>query len=252
MVTVVESGVERTFLQAVNRAINKIGENSVASLSNPTKRIMQAKEAVQDARDEVYYHTMWEFRRKYHRIELVESTMWYDLPGNYQKMSTGISLNRSQEPNLEKYTYEKLLERWPDLRSFPPGAGVADISTVQQLAEQNLTFGESKVYCTVDGYVGLMPIPDANFVDLEGILYMSYWAHATILESDNDGIGLPMNLWGAADLIASSNLRKTLEYSDWETDYMRGTKLLSREASGGKLGPEDLDNDQSHSINYNE
>lgn len=252
MAIVVETGIERTFLQTVNKAINKIGESSVATLANPTKRIMQAMDAVEDARNEVYYHTMWEFRRKYHRIELAENQMWYELPGNYQKMATGVSLNRTSKPNLEKYSYEKLLDRWPNMRSFPPGSGVTSLSTAGQLSAQELSFGEPGVYCVVEGYVGLMPIPDEAFTELEDILYMSYWAHAPLLESDNDSTGVPMNLWLAMDQLSSAGLLKILEYPDWGVDRAKGTKSLDREASGGRIGPEDMDLGHNPSINYNE
>lgn len=250
MVTIVGAGVERTFLQSVNKTLNKIGESNVASLVNPTKRIRQAMDAVEEARDHVYYETMWEFRRKYHRIELAKGQMWYENAADYQKMATGVSMNRSNEPSLEKYSYEKLLETWPDLRAFPPGSGVVDLNTITQLAQQSLTFGKPVVYCVVDGYVGLMPIPDEEFVTTEGQLYMSYWSHAPLLQSDNDPLGLPQNLWLAADGIGAGGLQKILEYPDWAADHGKGLRSLKRETSGGRVGPEDLITGENY--NYNE
>jgi len=253
MVTVASSAVERTFLQAVNKAFDGIGENPLLTLvgGGVTKRGRQAMSAVELARDEIYYHTMWKFRRDFFRIDLATNTMWYELPADFQKMATGISRNVGGTPDMTKVSYEKLCDMYPDIRAFPPGTTVSNLATLGQLTAQD-NFGEPEVYCTELGYVGLMLIPDADFVELEGSLYASYWKHAPQLLSDHDDIGLPRNLWQAHQHLSVGYLKKTLEYSDWATDKTMGINSLGRESSGAKSDPDDMQIEQQNFINYNE
>ena len=174
MVTIGTASTPRTFIQAVNRCLASIGESDTATLLNPTRRISMAMRHVNDARDEVFYRTLWEWRRGHLRINLVANTMWYVLPTDYQKMATGVSLNQKAGP-LDFISYETLINMYPDLRAFPPGTGVSDLTTVSQLALQTENYGASLSYCIVDGYIGLVPIPDAEFVAQEISLYASYW-----------------------------------------------------------------------------
>ena len=188
MVVVGQSSVERTFLQAVNRIIRKIGENEISTVvNNQSKRINIAMAAVEDARDEVYYHTNWDFKRGFFDITLAEDQMWYALPDDHEGMGTPISLNRKASPIFYK-AYEDLMDMYPDLRSFPPGSGIGGINSATQLAAQTLNFGEPDYYTTWGGYAGLMPIPNEAFVTLEVKLYSSYWKHATVLSNDLDDI----------------------------------------------------------------
>ena len=67
MTVVQQDGTQRTFLQAVNRLASEVGESNFVSVSTyqsaATKRLDSAKEAVIDARDEIFYHAMWPWRR---------------------------------------------------------------------------------------------------------------------------------------------------------------------------------------------
>lgn len=251
MTVVQQSSTDRTFVDAVTRIITMIGESEIATLLNPTRRISIAMRCVQDARDEVYYRTLWEFRRAFYRLELATSTMWYALPDDYHKMASGLSRNTAGEGGLKFITYDQLISNWPDLRSYPPGSGVSDISTVLQLAGQTLTFGDPKYYVITDQYVGLYPIPDSDFVELEGQLYAAYWKQAGVLRADNDSLNLPQQLWSACHYLALAQLKKALEFSDWEADYAIGSRQLSRESSS-KREPEDDTVYHEAIANYNE
>jgi hypothetical protein len=240
----------RTLLQAVNRVIMAIGENEAVTLLNATKRVKLAMRFVQDARDEVFYRTLWEFRRGFFRITLVENQMWYELPEDYHKIGTGPSFNdQSQAPSY--LTYEDVIALHPDLRSFPPGAGVTDINTALQLAQQSHNFGTPKHYTIVDGYIGLAPIPDEGFLENETSLYCSYWKAPANLTSDNDQLGLPANLYLACDYLALAGMKKALEYSDWSADKQLG-EIELRKQSNEKIEPDNFDIYNSQSLNYNE
>ena len=250
MVVVVGDGVQRTFIQSVNNIITAIGEAAAATLINPSRRVEIAMRGVIKARDRVYYKSAWEFRRGHFRIELENDQMWYELPSDYHKMKTGISRN-TQAQTLNMFTYEQLMEQNPDLRAFPPGSAVSDLVTILQLASQDHNFGAPELYVIVDQYIGLYPIPDEDFVTLEGSLYSTYTKHAPLLASDNDDVGLPRNLWGCMDLLASSYLKRALEFTDWVADQQMGEDELSQESSGRKEY-KDNTNEFDPLINYNE
>lgn len=251
MVVVVGSSPgNRTFVQAVDRIIRDIGESGVATLLSPSPRTSTAMRAVEDARDEVYYKTMWKFRRGLFEVELVENQMWYDLPADFHKLATFVSRNSTDDLIWFK-TYDDIMLEFPNLRMFPPGTGVATGDSDTQAQAQTNTIGTPR-YCTdYMGYLGLMPMPNADFVALEGRLYAHYWKHAPALASDYDDIGLPRELWSAHHHLALSKLKKAVEYSDWEADRAIGQRELFT-ASASHVDPMNANVNQNAGINYNE
>lgn len=250
MVVVGSSSGGRTFLQAVSKIVSEIGEQRPATLLTPSLRITNAMSAVESARDEIYYRTMWKFRRGIFAIELVASQMWYELPEDYHKLAAFVSRN-NRAKNVQYVTYDGLLRMYPDMRSFPPGSGIGGVALARQIVGQTHNFGEP-LFCTdQDGYIGLMPIPDSDFVEDEGALYAHYWKDAPTLSVDGDDIGIPRSLWEAHHHLALSRLKKVLEFSDWQQDRIVGQRMLT-EASSSKGEPMDGDIYQSDVINYNE
>lgn len=251
--TVVGFGtVERTFIQAVNKVLLSTGKNETATLvGSVSNHVKLAMDAVQEARDRVFYRTKWNFRRGFWQLELVANQMWYELPADYQRLGSPISLNRQDNALIEYVDYEKLIAMYPDLRAFPPGAGVGDIGTVVQLLDQTHNFGESKICTRVDDYIGLMPIPNSDFVDLEDTLFSTYWKQASPLQGDQDDIGLPREMWECHNLLALAKFRKSLEFSDWGDDWKDGMKQLMR-LSGESKEPQDNQVYHATDLNYNE
>lgn len=250
MVVVGTGGIARTFAQAVDRIIRDIGESGVSTLLTPSNRVATAMRAVEDARDEVYYKTMWKFRRGHFYIDLVASTMWYELPSDFQKLATFISRNSTSEQIWFK-TYDDIMLEFPNLRLFPPGTGVQNLESVTQAANQTNTIGTPR-YCTDHGgYLGLMPRPDDAFVALEGKLYAHYWKHAPALAGDYDDIGLPRELWLAHHKLALGKLKQAVEYGDWEADIAIGKRELAL-ASASMGDPMDANINHADTINYNE
>jgi len=250
MVVVGPGATERTFLQAVNKIIPKIGESQIATLLNPTKRILQAMDAVQEAQRDIFYHKNWPWRRGFFEIELVTNQMWYDAPGDYHKLASAISRNSTENP-IGYIDYENMLAKWPNIRSFPPGSGVGGASSVFQLANQTENFGTPTVVTHMNGYFGFMLIPDSEFVELEGLLYGTYWKQAGTLGYDYDYLDLPPDLWHAHQKISQAILKQTMEFGDWEADRLIGERDLKRQANEGR---EPQDNNVLHipDINYNE
>lgn len=242
--------VERTYLQAVNKVLKDTGKGSAASLLNPSAHVSIAMSAVEDARDKVYYRTKWDFRRGFFEIALAEYQVWYELPADYQKLASPISLNRATGM-ITYMNYEDMLLNWPDLRMFPPGSGVGGAEAVVQALAQTHNMGESNTCTSLNGYLGLMPMPDEDFVDLEGTLYATYWKQAPVLTGDNSDIGLPRELWECSHLLALGKFKKALEFGDWETDRAEGMVELRKE-SGESKDPQDDDVYDRPSINYNE
>lgn len=240
----------RTFAQAVDRIIRDIGESGVSTLLTPSNRVSTAMRAVEDARDEVYYKTMWKFRRGLFGFSLVDGTMWYAMPADFHKLATFISRN-SVDDKIWFKTYDDLMVAYPNLRAFPPGSGVGSLATRNQLLAQDNAFGTPEVCTTWGAYIGLMPIPDAAFVALEGSLYGHYWKHAPALAGDYDDIGLPRELWSAHHHLALSKLKKAVEYADWEADRAIGQRELAF-ASASAGDPMDANIYQNGDINYNE
>lgn len=248
MVVVGASPGGRTYIEAVNRIIGDIGESLVGTLLSPSQRVMAAMRAVEDARDECYYRTMWKFRRGMFAIDLVALQMWYELPADYHKLATFISRNTTDGQIWFK-TYDELLLLYPNMRIFVPGAGVP--VSPSQAASQTNTIG-TPVCCTDHaGYLGLMPVPDSAFVALEGRLYAHYWKHAAGLVGEMDDIGLPRELWQAHHHLALSKLKKVVEYADWEADRNIGMRQLY-EAASAHGDPMDSNINDTQGINYNE
>ena len=65
MVVVQETGADRTYLHAVTRLLSMVGESEVSTLVDPSSRVVKAMRCVHDARDEVFYRALWEWRRKW-------------------------------------------------------------------------------------------------------------------------------------------------------------------------------------------
>lgn len=252
MVVVGAGSTERTLLMAVNRVLGQCGENeeSTVSLGTPTRRVMNAWRAVEDARDEIFYDRLWDWRRGFFDVNLVVNQMWYELPVDYQKMAQFLSRN-SKVP-IPYLNYNNLIGQWPELRLFPPGSGVGDVTSALQAAAQTNNIGTPEVYTVWNGYLGMIPIPDANFLDTEdSVLYATYWKDATPLASDNDLIGLPRSLWMAHHNLAMSLFKKSIEAPDWQLEKQDGLRQLHEQsASAGE--DQDMDNEHGPSINYNE
>jgi len=251
MVVVGSTGNERTLLQAVVRVMNNSGKGTIISVASPTRHVTMAINAVQDARDDIFYKKLWQWRLEHFEIDLAVGQMWYELPGDYHKMASPLSMNRADKM-ITYMSYDNLLKAWPFLRSFPPGSGVGDASTVAQFAAQTDTLGEPDNYTIwQQDYLGFMRVPDTDFVADEGSLFAHYWKDAPILTSDNDDIGLPRELWSAHDLLASSRMKKGLEQSDWRDEKIEGLRLLD-ERVAGRTEDQDTDVNHNQQINYNE
>lgn len=250
MVVVGTTTGDRTYLQSVQRLLMEIGEQKVVTLAQPTVRVENAMNAVEAARDEVWYDTMWPFRRGHFEVELVASQMWYELPEDYHKLASFVSRN-NRDFAIDYVTYDKLLEVYPELRLFPPGSGIGSTISVLQAVQQTTNFGTPLLCADWSGYIALMPVPDADFVALERTLYAHYWRHAPALSGDGDYLGLPRNLWDACHHLALSRFKKVLEYSDWEADRLVGQRMLAK-AAASKGESKNSDIYYNGGLNYNE
>ena len=252
MVVVGAGNPERTFLQAVNRALDAIGENNVGGLANPTDRMNKAMRAVQDARDDIFYKKKWEWRREHLQINIVALQMWYELPADYHDMASHVSMNRTDKV-IGFVRYDDMMLKYPNLRSFPPGAGVGGLESLTQLTAQTESFGVPTEYTVWQrDYIGLMPIPDADFITAEGSnLYAHYWRQASTLTVDNDDIGLDRELWGCHDLLAAAYMKKKTGYADWVDDKADGLRILNERASN-QGNDQDLHIYDDPLINYND
>jgi len=242
--------VERTYIQAVNKILKATGKGEAVTLSGASRHVSIAMSAVEDARDRVYYRTKWDFRRGFFSIDLAEYQVWYELPVDYQKLASPISLNRVTGM-ITYMKYEDMLLNWPDLRMFPPGSGVGGAESVVQALAQTHNIGESNTCTSLNGYLGLMPMPNQDFVDLEGTIYATYWKQAPVMRNDSDDISLPRELWECAHLVALGLFKSALEYADGPQDEAKGMALLRKE-SGESKDPQDDNVYHEQSINYNE
>lgn len=250
-ISVVQTPGDRTLLQAVQRAIRSIGEAAPSTVVNPTPRIRMAMQAAEDARDEVFYAAMWDFREKFKIVTFVANQAWYELDEDFHDFLTDPSFGVLGYGPPEFRPWRKVLEVFPDMRSAPPGSGGADLTTVSQLAANTYLFGQPSIYTRYDRYVGFFAIPDATFIATCPNAVFTYKAHAPVLESDNDTLGLPRNLWTAHQLLTDARVKKAAEFADWKDDEMIGrSKLRSEVAKSGC--PTELDMNPGHLINYSE
>lgn len=252
MVVVASSSVPRTFLDAVNRVVSMSGEDPVTTLLNPSRRISNAMRAVSDARDEIFYDRLWEWRRGFWQISLVASQMWYLCPSDYAKLARFVSRNNKGESAISYVDYDDLSNMFPDIRLFPPGLGGSGGVTTAQAVGQSWATGTPDYCTTSNGYLGLYPTPDADFMVAEdNILVASYWRDAPQLSGDNDGIGLPQSLLNAHHKLALAEFRKSLEFADWAQDKQDGLRMLHK-VSAAPEEPQDQNIGFNPSINYNE
>lgn len=250
-ISVVQTPGDRTFLQSVQRAIRSIGEAAPSTLANPTPRIRMAMQAVEDARDEVFYRAMWDFREKFKVVTFTANEPWYALDDDFHDFLTDPSFGVLGYGPPEFRPWRKVLEAFPDMRSAPPGSGGADLTTASQLSANTYLFGQPSIYTRYDRYIGFFAIPDAAFVAICPNAVFTYKSHAPYLESDEDTLGLPRNLWQAHQLLADAITKKAAGFDDWKADEPLGRMKLNAEVA--KSGcPTELDLNPGHTINYSE
>lgn len=251
MTVVQQTPGTRTYLEAVKRIVAACGQNEPATLSSPSLTVRRAMRAVEDARDQIYYKARWKFRRDFFPVDLVANQMWYELPEDFDDFASGISVN-DVTPPLAFIEWERLLQEYPWLRSYPPGAGIMDLTLVLQLSAQDQAFGIPSVYTQWGlDYVGLMRIPDADYVDAQVKLVGSYWRSPASLVSDSDSIDLSRDLWKCHTMLAQASLKEALEFKDWRDDEALGQQFL-RDAVAGSRSHQDRDDTMTMAINYNE
>jgi len=253
-ITVPTSSYSLTFCEAVDQLLLFIGEEAAGTLVNPSRRTMQAMTSVREARNEVWYEARWPWRRGYLRVNLVDGQMWYELPEDFGGFNTGLSKLADEDP-LPYITYERLIEKYPNIRAFPPGETVVDLSTVGQLAGQvsdGVNYGEPICYTDMSGYIGLMPIPDAPFVADEPALYCTFWRNAPPLTADEDDLAVPAEILGTVMTIAQGRLKIAVEFADGPMDQAKGANDLRKRKSADAVKTEDGDIYFRPSINHNE
>lgn len=252
MAVVGVGGTGQTYLEAVNGLLMSTGKGKLISLVSPSRHTELAMKAVTHGRDVIFYKKLWQWRREHLAIDLVAGQMWYELPVDYHKMASPLSLNRPDKM-VAFVNYDDMLIRWPFLRSFPPGSGVADVTSAIQLSNQTDTYGTPDTYTIWhQDYLGLMRIPDADFVEEEDArIFGHYWKQAPILTSDNDQLGIPREMMGAHELLSSSHYKKALEFGDWASEKSEGLQLLA-ERTGDYREDEETNVYHNPQINYNE
>jgi len=241
----------RTFLECVQRALRSIGELPPATLVGPSPRVMLAMQAVEDARDEIFYHATWWFRRAFKVVNLVADTPWYQFEDDFQDFLTRpTKSNRFYSP-LEFKTWEQVIELFPEMRTAPPGTAGNDLTTVSQLSAMTYLFGEPYLYTRVNDYMGVFPIPTEDAIAASPNLVYSYLTHSVPMTSDSDLTGLPRNLWLAHSFLSNAKVKLAAEFADWQVDEAKGNDQLRKvTAMSGSIVQSD--NTQGHLINYNE
>ena len=216
----------RTFLECVQRSLRSIGELPPSTLVGPSQRVVLAMEAVEDARDEIFYHANWWFRRQFKIVNLVKGDPWYPFEDDFQDFLTRpTKANRFFQPLTFK-TWEQVIELFPEMRTAPPGTLGNDLTTVSQLSGLTYLFGEPQIYTRVGDYMGLLPIPTTESIAESPNLVYSYLTHSTKLSSDEDNVGLPRNLWLAHSYLAKAKIKLATEFSDWQVDQALGREQL--------------------------
>ena len=246
----VQSTVEpRTFSNVVDRLMAACGDTRPGTVVGPSDRAKLAMEAANEAVDRVYNKARWLFRFKWARIDLVEDTMWYDLPDDFDQPATNIS-SYSEEVTIKYLEWSQLLEKYPKLRAFD-STFASDAIAIGQQALLTEYFGTPTLFTLTSESVGLFKIPNEAFVDANTYLYWSYYRNPVEMVADNDVLDLPKQFWLAHFYIALGKYKQNLEYDDYVADEQRGEGYLNDLAASDYLLVARNQKDQIDA-NYNE
>ena len=204
--------------------------------------------AVNDAIEIIYAAAKWPWREKHLEITTIENTMWYEVPDDFDLISTAPRYD-SVVGRLSYLPIAELYHRNQELRATPPGTSVSLATAIQHLS--HTYFGTPNVYSLTSDAVGLFPIPDADFIADQPTLLLSYYRHPVELVADNDLVDMPKNLWFAHHQLALGLYKQVLEFSDADRNLGAGQgKLNEQIATHGLL--ETRHEGSITDINYNE
>ena len=220
-------GYERDLLECVQRIIMGLGEPKPPTIDAGREAHAMAVMAVNDAQLEIYTAAKWDFRFAWGVIDLESTTMWYSLPYDYSEMATDMPVYLGTK-QLTYIDFRDLLNRYPDFRLFPPGAGTNLSVTVQGASNTN-HFGEPMVYTVTNDQIGLFPVPDDDWIETQSQAIYGYYDLPTEMIVEGDLLSISKELWTAHFWLSLGFLKQYLEYPDWQADEQRGRYALEEQ-----------------------
>lgn len=220
----------RTFLDAVAKVLTGTGNPDPGTLTGAARHVLRAMEACRDALEEVWYAAEWNWRMSFFQIDLAESRMWYDLPGDFAAIIDPIPLFDGLAA-LTVMDYQELVKLYPKIRAYPNDSGVNDLTIITQLATLTDYFGSATRYVIVGDNIGLFKIPDADFVSANTPVIPAYYKAAPTLESDSDQLQIPHSLYRAHHKLALGFYKQYAEQSDYAVDLRIGQDMLAAEVA---------------------
>jgi len=226
-VSVSSADFERTLLTATRRIVTGVGETAPSTVAGAQTTVLRAIDAVNDAQDEIYSRSQWDFRYDWVPIDLVDSHGWYDLPEDFGEAATDIPIHLG-DAVLEYVPFRDVLKMYPRFRLFPIGSG-ANISVVAQAVASAEQFGTPLLWSILNDQLLLYPAPNAAWVTAQVQIFMGYYRQPAVLIADGDLLDLPKNLWPAHYHLSLAYLKQHLEYADFQADEQRAERKIRLE-----------------------
>jgi hypothetical protein len=217
----------RTLLTAVKRILTANGHPEPTTVDNATGVVQKAVQAVNDAQDEIYVQTQWQWRFKWWPIELMDSVMWYPVPDDFGEMAVDIPF-KDATSQIDGISYHDLCDKYPYMRHYPTDSGV-DLSLIVEASASDKYIGSPKLYTVWAGHLGLIPRPDAEYVTEQGgSIVGGYYKIAQDLYGDSDAIDMPKPMWRIHHNLANAYYKQYMEFSDWQATEQRALAQLQK------------------------
>lgn len=232
-IVVEETVEERTFLAAVQKVMKQCGLSDPGTVVSPDANTSRAMEAVVDALREIWFFAAWDFKNTWMKVQMEADLMWYELPTNWGEPAVDhLGENRTLYPL--KYTpYETLVDRYPYVRNIPaPYVGLTLATQMAADAARDDYHGAPRQWTIWGGYLGLFPIPTAEYIAGDGgYLVGTYRKAFTEPVADADSIYISGDLYHVQHSLALGLFKEMMEWDDAYATLGRARGQLARAAA---------------------
>jgi len=211
-----------TTLQMVNRVLLECGVEQVTSLNPGNDRSNLTLEAMNDGMYDIYAKAIWPWTRQRYSIPYVAGTYEYPVPSDFRQIclapyNWSVSSPAGTTPMVE-YSPEEFSE------AFPPAAMASGT-------------GAPWAY-TVDAYyIRFYPAPDSNSIanyPQASLTYFKWPQRRQNTGDDASTFDVPVQLIPALVRYGKAQLKKYLEYPDWESEMQEYRMQVEQQLASNK------------------
>lgn len=214
--------VKPTALQIVNRVLREAGVEEVSSLSPGNPRSNVALEALNDTVWDIYARTLWQWSKSKYTVNLVAGQNDYAMPSDFRSMSL--------PPKLWNATGGS---------SSYPLAEYSSAEYDQLVPMQSVSYGTSMMFTVRGGVMSVNPAPSSGTLANYPQMTFEYfkWPQRRLsaqASDDSKTFDVPLELTQAMVFKARSELKKFLEYPDWDADAKQYEQQIAQMLSANK------------------